>query len=105
MSNTQNTGDVILTTETRHFAEIIVNGQSKGKRPINGTPTLKQFAQDLAREFGLKSFNVTVNLGEGSTPVTQKNASVLDRPVTAASAVGVSAKDSRAANLLSLSVD
>jgi hypothetical protein len=91
-----NTGNVRLTSETRHFAEITINGQSKGKREINGTPTLKDFAKSLAKEFGLTSFNVQVDFGDGLSPVTSE--AQASRPATQASSVAVSAKDSRAAD-------
>lgn len=63
MSNTNNNAEVRLTTEviTKKYAEVIINGQSKGKREINGTPSLSEFSQGVAREFGIKGFHVTVD--------------------------------------------
>lgn len=93
MSNTKNEAQVVLSTEVveTHYAEILINGQSKGKRPINGTPSLREFSTSLAKEFGVNAFNVTVD-GSPITSNTQANS-----PVAPGSTIGVSAKDSRAA--------
>lgn len=82
---------VVLSSETtiQHFAEIFVNGQSKGKRQINGTPSLREFSQGLAREFGIKAFTVSVD----GTPVTKE--SQANEPVKAGASVSVATKESR----------
>lgn len=88
-----NNNEVRISTETvpatsRTVAEVIINGSSKGKRTINGGPSLKEFATSLATEFGIKSFTITVD----DVPVTAASAST---PVPDNSTVRVNAKDSR----------
>lgn len=82
--------EVKITRETKvqEFAEVVINGVSQGKRPINGGPSLKEFATALAREHGIRTFTVTVDM----EPVTESRAAA---PVPSGSRVAVQAKDSR----------
>lgn len=77
---------------TKTTAEVIVNGVSKGVRTINGGPSLKDFATQVAKESGIRSFTVTIDEGHGPTPGTSAN---LDRPVAEGAKVEVKARDSR----------
>lgn len=81
-------GEVILSQETQHFAEVIVNGRSLGKKQINGTPTVKELALQLAQEHGIRTFTVTVN----DQVVTSESA---NQPYQPGSRFGIQAKDSR----------
>jgi hypothetical protein len=90
-----NNANIRITEETipavtKHFAEVTVNGQSKGKREINGGPSLLEFCTTLASELGINSFNITLN-GKPITSETQAKT-----PVAPGAQVGVSASDSRA---------
>lgn len=91
MSNTNNNAEVRLTTEviTKKYAEVIINGQSKGKREINGTPSLSEFSQGVAREFGIKGFHVTVD----DTPVTRQSQAAA--PVEDGTKVAIATKETR----------
>lgn len=84
--------NVRISTETvtKTFAEVIINGESKGKREVNGGPSLKEFATSLAKEYGIRTFTVTVD----DAPVTAASAS---QPVPAGASISVQAKDSRGA--------
>lgn len=90
MSQNQNSLEVRLSQETtvKDFAEVIVNGTSRGKRAINGGPSLKEFATKAAQEYGIRTFTVTLD----GAPVKAADASA---PVPAGSTVSVQAKDSR----------
>jgi hypothetical protein len=81
--------EVKISQVTKTFAEVIINGTSKGKREINGGPSLKEFASSLAAEFGVRTFNVSV---DGEAVRTQAQA---DAPVRPGSSVEVVAKDTR----------
>ncbi len=85
-----NEAKVVISQETRNFAEVFINGSSKGKREINGHPTLREFAQELANEYGVGTFNVTV---DGASVTKHSEA---EAPVRAGSSIGINAKDSRA---------
>jgi len=87
-----NNNEVRLTTETtvRKFAEVIINGVSKGKREINGTPSLSEFSSGVAKEFGIKSFTVTVD----DAPVTSREQA--SAPLTSDTKVAIATKESRA---------
>lgn len=93
MSNNDNV-NVCITEETRvvKYATIVVNGTERGKREINGTPTLSDFAKAIAAEFGIKTFTVSVD-DVNVTSQTQAEA-----PVSDGTKVAVAAKDSRGAN-------
>lgn len=72
----------------KKFAELLVNGVSKGKREINGGPSLLEFAQSAAEEFGVSSFTITLD----SRPATVAQAAA---PVPSEAKVNVQAKDAR----------
>lgn len=86
--------EIKITTEKRHFAEVVINGESKGKREINGGPSLLHFATELAREAGVRTFTVTLDEGDGPTPVSEERAK---GRVPDGATVSVAAKNSRAA--------
>ena len=81
--------EVKIRQITKTFARVIINGTDKGEREINGGPSLKEFATSLAQEFGVRSFNVTV---DGELVRTAEQAS---SPVRDGSSVAVQARDTR----------
>lgn len=84
MSNAQ----VNIREVTTLVAEVVINGESKGQRAINGGPSLKDFATSLAREYGITTFTVNVD----GKPLSATAAS---QPVQNGQQVAVNAKDSR----------
>jgi hypothetical protein len=96
--------EVNLKTVTivTHEVELKVNGESKGTRRINGGPSLLAFCQEAATEFGVNTFEITLD----GTPVSVKTAG---RPITevapSGSAVGVVAQNSRGTDPASIEGD
>lgn len=98
---------VNITTEvvTKHFAEVVINGESKGKREINGGPSVLALATSLAKEYGIRGFEVTITDPTGaSTPITSVDQG-RSTPVRDGSRVAVTASDSRGGKVIPMKAD
>lgn len=82
--------DVRITQETQNFIEVTVNGRSLGKKPVNGTPSIKDLATELAQEHGIRSFTVSID----DAVVTNEQ---VNEPIQSGARVNLQAKDSRGA--------